>query len=72
MRCSDPTTISSLPWESAEMRFRPQHLITIQPHQNQTIDAPQPDPLSSLTAQHQQLVAQDEDLRLTRGASLKR
>jgi hypothetical protein len=54
------------------MRFRPQHLITIQPHQNQAIDAPQPDPLSSLTAQHQQLVAQDEDLRLTRGASLKR
>jgi hypothetical protein len=40
-------------------------------HQNQTIDVPQPNPLSTLTVQHQQLLAQDQDLRLPRGARLK-
>jgi hypothetical protein len=43
-----------------------------QPDQNQTVDVPQADPLSRLAAQHQQLLAKNEDLRIARGANLKR
>ena len=43
-----------------------------QPDQNQTIDVPQADPLSRPTAQHQQLLAKNENIRLARSASLER
>lgn len=40
--------------------------------QNQTVDVPQADPLPRSAAQHQQLPAKNDDLRLARGANVKR
>jgi hypothetical protein len=45
--------------------------VAARPSGHWRIDASQPNPLSGLVTQHQELMAQDQDFRLTRGASLK-